>query len=109
MRQYKSILEEVVYDEFDEALYVKDNILELQNKELKLIDREKELNEREEKLNTKEKELIKKEYKLLIIEQNIIRIKIQELKKLDDLDSPEAKKIMEELITVEPPNLPLLF
>ena len=77
MGQFESELHELVYDEFGDVLDKKDEEIEAKDKELGQKDKEIE-------------ELSKSnmEYKA----------KIKQLLKLEDLNSPEAKKILNSLI-----------
>ena len=77
MGQFESELHELVYDEFGDVLDKKDEEIEAKDKELGQKDKEIE-----------ELSISNMEYKA----------KIKQLLKLEDLNSPEAKKILNSLI-----------
>ncbi len=91
MRHFESEIQKLVYDEYGEELDKKDETIEKQSKELK--NKSKELKNKSKELKNKSKQINKlnkneKEYKK----------KLKQLNELDDLNSPEAKKIISTLI-----------
>ena len=84
MRHFESEIQKLVYDEYGEELDKKDETIEKQSKELK--NKSKELKNKSKQINKLNKN--EKEYKK----------KLKQLNELDDLNSPEAKKIISTLI-----------
>ena len=77
MRHIKSEIEKIVYDEFGDELDAKDKIIETKDKELKTKDNEID------SLNKSKSQL---------------KNKAQQLNELDDLNTPQAKKILESML-----------
>jgi len=91
MGQFESELHELVYDEFGDVLDKKDEEIEAKDKELGQKD--KELGQKVKELGQKNKEIEE------LSKSNMeYKAKFKQLLKLEDLNSPEAKKILNSLI-----------
>lgn len=91
MGQFESELHELVYDEFGDVLDKKDEEIEAKDKELG--QKVKELGQKDKELGQKNKEIEE------LSKSNMeYKAKIKQLLKLEDLNSPEAKKILNSLI-----------
>ena len=91
MRHFESEIQKLVYDEYGEELDKKDETIEKQSKELEnqskqIKSQTKELENQSEQINQLNKN--EQEYKK----------KLKQLNELDDLNSPEGKKIISTLI-----------
>ena len=84
MKQIKTDLENLVYDEFGEELDAKDKEIETKDKEIETKDKEIETKDKEiEKLNHSNKEF---------------KNKAKELNELKDFNSPKAKQIIQSMM-----------
>ena len=70
MRHIKSEIEKIVYDEFGDELDAKDKIIETKDKEIDSLNKSK----------------------------SQLKNKAQQLNELDDLNTPQAKKIVESML-----------
>ena len=112
MREIKNELDELVYEEYGDKLDAKDQ--EIENKEKTIISQAKtiktknnELKNKDNELKTKNNELKNKDNELknkdkqinnLNKSNNNYRKLIKKLNKFDDLNAPEAQKILESLM-----------
>lgn len=98
MGQFESELHELVYDEFGDVLDKKDEEIEAKDKELG--QKVKELGQKDKELGQKDKELGQKNKEIEELSKSNMeyKAKIKQLLKLEDLNSPEAKKILNSLI-----------
>ncbi|WP_410319301.1 hypothetical protein [Methanobrevibacter sp.] len=98
MGQFESELHELVYDEFGDVLDKKDEEIEAKDKELG--QKVKELGQKDKELGQKVKELGQKNKEIEELSKSNMeyKAKIKQLLKLEDLNSPEAKKILNSLI-----------
>ena len=105
MGQFESELHELVYDEFGDVLDKKDEEIVAKDKELgqkvkELGQKDKELGQKDKELGQKVKELGQKNKEIEELSKSNMeyKAKIKQLLKLEDLNSPEAKKILNSLI-----------
>ena len=100
MKEYENEMERIVYEEYGDELRKKDNeIVKLHDKNNELNDRNHELNDRNHELNDRNDKLndINNE---LNNENKKYKDNIEELKKFDDFNSAEAKKIIHALMVI---------
>ena len=114
MGKYENELHELVYDEFGDVLNKKDE--ELVQKDEELVQKDEELVQKDEELVQKDEELVQKDEELvrmneelvqkdneidkLYISNNEYKNKIMQLNELDDLNSLEAKRIIDYLLSI---------
>ncbi|MBQ6100467.1 MAG: hypothetical protein IJL02_11480 [Methanobrevibacter sp.] len=91
MRKYKDDMEEIVYSIYGEELEKKDQEIEQQNQ--KLIEKDAELTKKDAKLTEKNAEITEKNAEI-----NQYKKGIEQLKSLDDLNTPQAQKIINTLL-----------
>ena len=99
MRQIKTDIEKLVYDEFGDELDAKDKEIEEKNKKLETKD--KEIKTKDKELKTKDKEIKTKDKKINELNQtnNNYKNKVKELNNLKDL-SPKAKQIIQSMMLI---------
>jgi DNA repair exonuclease SbcCD ATPase subunit len=87
MKQYVDEIEEIMYSKYGETLEKRDETIEELTEELATMNRK--LDNKNQELNTKNKEL------------NKLKKEINELCKLEDLNSPKARKILNSMILMK--------
>ena len=105
MKEYESEMEKIIYEEFGDALYEKDEEIESlsktikkQSKELESQTRELESQSRELESQSRELESKNEEIDNLIKFKEESKQKLKKLRELENLDSQEAKSIINSLI-----------
>ena len=98
MREIKNELDELVYEEYGDKLDAKDQ--EIENKEKTIISQAKTIKTKNNELKNKDNELKTKDKQInnLNKSNNNYRKLIKKLNKFDDLNAPEAQKILESLM-----------
>ena len=115
MKQYVDEIEEIMYSKYGETLEKRDETIEelteelttmnrkLDNKNQELNTKNKQLTQKDQELNTKNKQLTQKDQELNTKNKELNKIKkeINELCKLEDLNSPKARKILNSMILMK--------
>ena len=98
MTHFETEIQKIVYDEFGEELEKKDKEINKRDKEINKKD--KEINKKDKEINKKDKEINTKNEKIDNLENtnNEYKTKLQQLKEIKDLNTPEAKKIIESML-----------
>ena len=91
MKEYESEMEKIIYEEFGDALYEKDEEIESLSKTIKK--QSKELESQSKELESKNEEIDN-----LIKFKEESKEKLKRLRELENLDSQEAKSIINSLI-----------
>ncbi len=97
MRKIKNELDELVYEEYGDKLDAKDK--EIENKEKTIISQAKTIKTKNNELKTKDNELKTKDEQISNLNKSNhnYRKLIKKLNKFDDLNTPEARKILDSL------------
>ena len=105
MRHFESEIQKLVYDEYGEELDKKDETIEKQSKELEnqskqIKSQTKELENQSKQIKSQTKELENQSEQINQLNKNEqeYKKKLKQLNELDDLNSPEGKKIISTLI-----------
>ena len=94
MQEYENEMVKIVYEEFKDVISKKDEEIAIKNQELK---------SKENEIKSKENEIKSKDAKISRLSQlkNKYNEKIRQLNEFDDLNSPEAKKILSSLMLLK--------
>ena len=100
MRQINNYLEELVYDEFGDVLDKRDEKIEAQAQEIE--SNKKEIKVKDAELESKNEELEFKDAEIdkLNQQKDEVQSKLKSLSEFKDLNSPEARAILNSLILV---------
>ena len=98
MEEYENEMVKIVYEEFEDVLVKKDEEIAIKNQELKSKD--DEIKSKEDEIKSKDNEIKSKNKQIIILSQKKEKYKekIRQLNDFDDLNSPEAKKILSSLM-----------
>lgn len=91
MKTFENEIQKLVYDEFGDELELKDK--EIEQKDNKLEQKDKEIEQKDKEIEQKDNEISK-----LSKNNNAYKSKIEQLKKIGDLNSPKAQEIIQSLM-----------